>query len=71
MTKINEPIRQAAMYTMGGLPDPRLMPDYERKERRGQGTPANNGVEYKLLFRIYTFLFSLFNRKLSDTQREI
>jgi hypothetical protein len=70
MTKINEPIRQAAMYTMGGLPDPRLMPGYECTERKRRGR-ANRSEEYKLLFRIYTFLFTLFNRKLGNTQREI
>ena len=71
MTRISEPIRQASMFTMGGLPDPRLMPDYERNEGRKVDGQERKGGFFKILFSLYIFLNSQFSQKLSNTQRGV
>ncbi|HEX5171340.1 MAG TPA: hypothetical protein VFW11_19320 [Cyclobacteriaceae bacterium] len=71
MTKLNEPIRQASLFTMGGLPDPRLMPGYERNESRKADGAEQKGGFIKILFNIYSFLNNPFARKLSNTRRGV
>ncbi len=72
MTRISEPIRQASMFTMGGLPDPRLMPD----NVKGVGSRVERGEQermksFKIFFRLYIFLISPFSQKLGNTQRGV
>ncbi|HCW07418.1 MAG TPA: hypothetical protein DGG95_08660 [Cytophagales bacterium] len=42
MTTIKDTIRQASLFTMNGLPDPRMMPGYEapRRKHKSKSTPT-------------------------------
>jgi len=71
MTRISEPIRQASLYTMGGLPDPRLMPGYEGDTCKKADGPEHKDGFFKILFKLYTFLSNQFSQKLSNTQRGV
>lgn len=72
MTRVSEPIRQASMFTMGGLPDPRLMPDYvDEKSRQANGDEQKDFELLKIFSRVYIFLSNPFSRKLSNTQRGV
>ncbi|MGC4020774.1 MAG: hypothetical protein QM734_01925 [Cyclobacteriaceae bacterium] len=55
MTTMNDPIRQASLFTMNGLIDPRLMPGYVAPKRRSTKLSMPFFAGFQLIWRRFSW----------------
>ncbi|MEO7992081.1 MAG: hypothetical protein ABI663_21190 [Chryseolinea sp.] len=56
-------IRQASLFTMGGLIDPRLMPDYEKSVSKSESKSVH---DHSVLNRLRKSIESITGRKINN-----